>query len=250
MKLQNYLSHKLEILANEPQYRNLCTTCLQPEFSCYCTVIEKFDAKIEFAILIHPIEVRRRIATGRMSHLCLKNSHLLMGQDYSAHPQVNALIQNPQNQCLVLYPGKSSLNLTPLSAIARGQVLLPQKNLVIFVIDGTWATAKKMMRQSLNLAVLPRICFSLEQPSQFRVRKQPAAHCYSTIEAIHQVIELLAEHKGFATTDRQHDLLLKALEHMVQKQLHFIRHAHENPQPFHYRREFRKPQTAKSSSTP
>lgn len=236
MTLEKYLQRRANLALKEERPRELCTCCLQPKFSCYCGHITRFDPQIDFVILIHPIEVRRRIATGRMSYLCMKNSFLIRGQDYSQDEQVNQILADQNRQCVILYPGKTSKNLTPLNASERACLFDPTKKLTIFVVDGTWLSAKKMMRQSQNLLNLPRICFSPEKPSNFRVRKQPHAACYSTIEAIHQTIELLGESQGFDVSSRQHDGLLQVFNSMVELQLSFIRKADEIDDPKRYRR--------------
>lgn len=116
----------------------------------------------------------------------------------------------------------------------------PSKKLRVFVIDGTWATAKKMVRLSTNLHTLPRICFSSDQPSTFRVRKQPRAGCFSTIEAIHHTIELLGEQNGFDLQSGKHHNLLTVFDSMVETQLRFIQEANLNLRTASYRRETQK----------
>lgn len=245
MKLQDFLAQRQLRAASAPRFRQLCEQCLQPDFSCYCNSIEAFDPGIQFVILIHPIELRRRIATGRMSHLSLQNSKLIMGQDYSQNAQVNALVQDPTLQPLILYPGPQSTNLTPLSGLERRGLLKTGLRPVIFVIDGTWATARKMMRLSDNLQTLPRLCFTPEKPSNFRVRKQPKPGCYSTIEAIHAVIDLFGPRPGFDFAQRPHDALLRVFDQMVERQLEFIRRSQAQPELCTYRRPQNKPRSAR-----
>lgn len=240
MDIETYKKNKETLSTNEPKYRTLCQTCIQPQFSCYCPSVQTFDSKINFVILIHPIEVRRRIATGRMSHLCLQGSHLIAGQDYTNNIDVNKLMADPEYHSVILYPGMKSKNLTTLSNQQRKELFPTQKKLRIFVIDGTWATARKMVRLSNNLNQLPRICFSPSTPSNFRVRKQPHAGCYSTIEAIHHTIELLGESQGFDISNKEHNKLLNVFDAMVERQLEFIRISDENPAPNKYRRDSRK----------
>lgn len=218
------------------KYRELCVTCLQPAFGCYCCHIQKFDPKIKFVILIHPIEMKRRIATGRMASLCLQNAELILGQDYSANQQVNQLIADYNYSSMVLYPGPKSLNLTTASGEQKFALLNGEKKLLIFVIDGTWATARKTMFQSANLKVLPRIGFVPPAKSNFRVRKQPGVNCYSTIEAVHHCIELLGPTVGFDNQSRVQDNLLHVFNVMVERQLHFLREAYDSPRPTSYRR--------------
>lgn len=236
MNLQDFLVRRQQLQEKTPQYRDLCNVCIQPRFSCYCSHIQRFDPQIDFVILIHPIEVRRRIATGRMSHLALQNSYLIRGQDYSQDAQVNQLLADTERHCVILYPGMNSTNLTPLSMQSRQALFPKSKKLTIFVIDGTWLTAKKMMRQSQNLIQLPRICFSPPTPSNFRVRKQPHPACYSTIEAIHHTIELIGSTQGFNTELRTHDRLLNAFDKMVELQLSFIEEADRKCDPKQYRK--------------
>lgn len=240
MNIEQYRNKKIAFENQKKTYRTICGDCSQPEFSCFCEHVKKFDAKINFVILIHPIEASRRIATGRMSHLCLKDSYLIKGQDYTNNNTVNELLSDPEFESVILYPGINSKNISHISETEKKNLFNPQKKLRVFVIDGTWATAKKMVRQSVNLHSLPRICFSSDKPSTFRVRKQPRAGCFSTIEAIHHTIELLGEQNNFDLKSRQHDNLLHVFDSMVETQLRFIAEANLNLRTASYRREVQK----------
>lgn len=215
MNLEKYKQRREELQQAEPRYRVLCQQCMQPSFSCYCSLVQKFDPKVKFVILIHPIERRRRIATGRMAHLCLENSELITGQDYTYDQQVNKILTDSRYQAFVLYPGRNSVNLTEVSTTEKTKIFSPKKIPVVFVIDGTWNTARKTMRLSRNLNQLPRVCFTPPYQSQFRLRKQPRKECVSTIEAIHHFIELL-------NTEGSHKNLLYVFDKMVEKQIEFM----------------------------
>ena len=118
-----------------------------------------------------------------------------------------------------------ALNISKWNQEEKQSIFQAEKKLAVFVIDGTWNTARKMLHLSLNLKRLPQICFTPERLSTFRVRKQPAPECVSTIEAIHQCIELLGTHAGFQTPSRQHDGLLKVFDQLVEQQLVFVERA-------------------------
>ncbi|CAN5662959.1 hypothetical protein BH10BDE1_BH10BDE1_15390 [soil metagenome] len=210
------------------QGRQFCWSCRQPGDACYCSRLRPFDAQIEFVVLIHKIEARRRIATGRMSSLLLKRSTLIEGDQFDSHPKVNELIARDGVHPVVLYPGPGSIDLTytPRDELKR---LAPEgQRLLVFVIDGTWATARRTMRLSKNLSRLPRVCFSPRRESQFKVRKQPAAHCLSTLEAIHETIELLGDTQGFDTASREHDHMLDIFSFMVERQRLFVPKEHRD----------------------
>lgn len=229
MDLENYHSRRQVLQNQEKKYRELCLNCRQPESGCYCEHVHAFDPKIKFMILIHPLEVKRRIATGRMSSLCLTGSELIRGTEYSQDTQVNGVLDNPNHHCVVLYPGQSSVNLTHATSEARLELTPANKKLVIFVIDGTWSTAGKMIRRSPNLMALPRICFTPPGPSQFRIRRQPALECYSTIEAIHHTIELVGSSVGFDVESREHDNLMYVFNKMIEKHLQIRQTNFYNP---------------------
>lgn len=206
--------------------RAFCWGCRQPSLACYCANLRPFDPGIEFVILIHKIESRRRIATGRMSHLILERSRLIEGDQFDDHPVVNELIERDDVHPVVLYPGQNSIDLSKATDQELARMTPPERRLLVFVIDGTWATARRTMRLSTRLQKQPRICFSPRRISQFKVRRQPADHCLSTLEAIHETIELLGKSQGFDTDGRRHDHLLDVFSSMVERQRGFLPHDH------------------------
>jgi DTW domain-containing protein YfiP len=224
MKLAEWqIQRELRESFHETKSRGYCLQCLRSPLTCYCGSLQPFDPKIQFVILIHGREAQKRIATGRMAHLSLKNSLLVSGYDYSANAKVNALLADPQNHCVVLYPGEGSSDLTAMAPAERSALFPPDRKLVVFVIDGTWITARKTMQRSENLQRLPRICFQPARPSNFRVRKQPQENFFSTIEAIHETIELIGPARGFDTASRAHDSLLHVFDSMVDQQIELAR---------------------------
>jgi len=46
-----------------------------------------------------------KAGTGRLTHLCLPNSELCMGQGFEQDEAVQALLADPANFCVLLYPG-------------------------------------------------------------------------------------------------------------------------------------------------
>ncbi len=216
---QKYFENRKNFLESEPKFREMCLNCRQPHFNCYCSHIESFDPGVKYVILTHPIEVRRRIATGRMSHLCLDQSELIVGHDYTRNSKVNSILADQNYHCVILYPGRASINISSWTPLEKASLVPSGKKLAIFVIDGTWNTARKMLHLSSNLKALPQICFTPTRLSTFRVRKQPAPECVSTIEAIHQCIELLG------APDREHDKLLRVFDRLVEQQLVFVERA-------------------------
>ncbi|MCB0385684.1 MAG: DTW domain-containing protein, partial [Bdellovibrionales bacterium] len=141
------------------------------------------------------------------------------GQNFANHHGVNQILDDKSKFPVILYPKGDSHNLSD-HGVNRFTDHLPKgKKLVIFVIDGSWGTANRMIRMSPRLASLSRVCFSPRRESRFRVRKQPRKDFLSTVEAIHETIELLGPSVGFSITDKKHDNLLEAFDNLVDRQI-------------------------------
>lgn len=210
---------KLARLTDAAQFRAWCPRCRRPRVGCYCALIESFDSVPRFVILSQPREAKHRLGTGRMAHLGLANSLWFEGVDFSRHPQVNREIADPANSPMLLFPSRQAVNLSKLTPAERQQLTAAPRTMVVFVLDGTWKSVRKMTRLSENLRRLPAICFDPLAPSAYGFRREPRPECYSTIEAIHQVIDLFNDPNLEGPAAPRHDRLLKPFHFMVEKQL-------------------------------
>ena len=140
MKLSEYLKKKQQLKSEESAPREYCPRCLFTLKTCYCSNLKPFYPQIKFVILIHQLEIDRKIATGRLSHLILEQSELIPGHDYSLNLRVNELLGDDQFYPVVLFPGERSVNLSSLSHDQKVSLFPQNKTLLVFVIDGTWAT--------------------------------------------------------------------------------------------------------------
>jgi len=136
---------------------------------------------------MHPKEAKKeKVGTGRMAHLSLPNSSLIIDSSFDQNNSFLKLHSDPNYEPYVLYPGQTSHNLSE-----KKLNLKQDKKLLIYIIDGTWPCAKSMMRDSLLLQNIPRVSFNSTKISQFAIKKQPASYCLSTIEAVAYTIDEL-----------------------------------------------------------
>jgi DTW domain-containing protein YfiP len=154
---------------------------------CYCGQIRTFRSDARIVILQHPKETRNRVGTARMARLCLENSELIAGERVPREVRAREIASEPGTACVLLYPGPTAVDLATLPA----NPAFAGRNLVVFVVDATWAMAKKMVKDSPTLSSLPRVAFEPRKPSGYLFRRQPRPEFVSTIEAIHEVIDLL-----------------------------------------------------------
>lgn len=208
---------KAEESLNTFKREAFCFKCFRLNKNCLCHLIKPFATKAQFILLMHPMEAKKeKMGTGRLTIACLENSRMIMGVDFSEDPEVNEIINNPENQCMVLYPGANALNIssddvTPLKN-------LDDKKLVFFLIDGTWPCAKKMMKLSKNINTLPRVSFTATHESIFAIKEQPAEFCLSTLESIHFFLEE-SERRGLESLNGAQDNMIEVFKAMIDFQI-------------------------------
>src|SRR5687767_2099492 len=93
--------------------RVTCYRCFWPQPLCWCGSITPMETRTRFVFLMHPKEFKQeKAATGRLTHLCLARSEIHMGIAFDAHEPVQALLRDPRNHCVLLYPGRDAINLS------------------------------------------------------------------------------------------------------------------------------------------
>jgi len=163
---------------------------------------------------MHPKEAKKeKSGTGRLSHLCLKNSQIIVGESFDKSPQVKALLEDSNYFHMILYPGNDAFDISNTC-----KNLSNSKPLLLFVIDGTWACAKSMMRRSPILHGLPRLSFTPKGTSKFLIKQQPSTMCFSTIESLYFILEGLKQ-RNLENLNQEHQILPDLLARLVKFQM-------------------------------
>ena len=176
--------------------------------ACWCAQVKPQQTRTRITVLQHPREARNPVGTARMVHLGLQGSQLIEGVDFS---HTDAL----SPPAVVLFPMPGARDVREL----RGT------DAHVIVIDGTWSQARKIWKENPRLQALPAYGLTPKRPGNYRIRKEPAAHCLATIEAVAELLEIL--------DDRDPALLLAPFNWMVEQQLAFV--ARPNQRHFHPR---------------
>ncbi|MBK1877575.1 tRNA-uridine aminocarboxypropyltransferase [Pelagicoccus mobilis] len=164
----------------------MCYKCNRPKQLCWCEQITPMRTRTKIVILMHPYEHRQiKLNTGRLTHLCLADSELHVGEDFGGDAAVQALIDDPANHPVLLYPGEEARDLSNGELKASD---FDGRRLVVFLLDATWRHARSMLRFSPNLQKLPKVMFSGASPSRYVIKKQPEPSCLSTLEATHELL--------------------------------------------------------------
>lgn len=191
---------------------------MRPSSSCICEHIKPIQTKTRFVILMHPMEYKKeKNGTGHMTKLQLENSEIIVGVDFTNNKRVNEILTEEKSNSFLLYPGKDNFNLS----VNKSSKIIPfmGNSPYIFILDGTWPCARKMLKLSENLQELKRVSFDNKIKSKFIIKQQPNALCLSTIESVYTVLNSLkkGEFEQCDTTD-----FLVPFEKMIQHQIECI----------------------------
>ncbi|MGP1587395.1 MAG: tRNA-uridine aminocarboxypropyltransferase [Treponemataceae bacterium] len=210
-----------------------CYNCFRPKKSCYCKYIKNFDSGIKFLILMHPKEAyKQKTGTGRLAHLSLKDSEILIGIDFSKDQRLSELLNDSQYFPVLLYPDKNAWKAE--NPELKNSILNTnfRKKLLVIVVDATWFCAKKMVRLNSFLHSIPKISFINKYKSQFTFKHQPEEECLSSIESIYYLIKEL-QTTGIAN-ECDPEPLIKIFKYMVNFQIDSMEKRIENGIPNRY----------------
>jgi DTW domain-containing protein YfiP len=204
--------------------RETCHSCFRASRLCICSSITQFEIEPLVVLVVHPREFMKTVGTVRIVKRSLTNSILWRGNgfEFDEDAQMLRLLADPTLYPMVLFPGSESLNLTAANTEEIAEKIPTGKRLAIFVIDGTWTTAKQMIRQSQRLSQLPKISFNVDARSIYEFRKQPKEFCLSTVEAVAVLVENLVQ-KGLcqAYPENSHHQMLNAFRSLVRSQVQY-----------------------------
>lgn len=201
-----------------------CPTCLRPQATCLCRWVSPVHSATTVLILQHPLEVDHAKNTGRLLHLSLPNSRLLVGESWTEQVLADAGL-SPQASWL-LYPRAEpdeTAWTAPASPLPPHSNPAPGPPTSLVVLDATWRKSRKMLHLSPWLQALPRLALDDTPASRYAIRKAHRPGQLSTLEATCAALALL----GGVGGDR-FEPLLRGFDGFVAQQLAWVgRRAHQ-----------------------
>lgn len=184
--------------------RETCPTCQRPLNVCYCSALVHIPNRIRVLIIQHPLEQKHPFNTGRMAHLCLDNSELVVAESLS--DETLGVLLQPRSA--LLYPSLSWLPQVDLVEPGTPQAEAIQQ---LVVVDATWRKSKKILHLHPALQQLPRVSFEGELHSNYQVRHSSLENSLSTIESIAMAMQGLEPEIDFQA-------ILRPFEKMIELQ--------------------------------
>ena len=184
---------------NSPFYCSHCIACRLPSARCVCDQIEQVELPFIINICCHSNEWQRHDNTGQWAFLSSNDIHRIRWhrKPELIYPKFSAtefsateFSTNSDEQAghYLLFPSDDAANLKQVIFDATVDAH-PIK--ALWIIDGTWQEAKKMLRQSPWLKALPKVSIQATEgeplESHFKLRKNQQGLC--TFEAIQAAIK-------------------------------------------------------------
>ncbi len=199
---------------DQPVFREECYRCFRARSVCICDRLPRINNRTGVIVLQHHREVLHPIGTARIARLGLSNVDVRVAQRSDQLQVTNQSIATPHHcpeilaRTALVYPHAKAVSLEELD-----ESQLPNH---LILLDGTWSQASAMYRVNAWLHDLPHVVIRPDTQSNYRIRKQPANGCLSTIEALVYMLK----HLEPATSGL--DSLLQVFDSMVDQQLTHI----------------------------
>lgn len=193
--------------------RPRCPQCLRAQRTCICKWVTPVATQAEVLILQHPLEVHQAKGSGRLLHLHLPTSRIMIGETFNPDELQHVLstsIDGITRQPVLLYPDTPS---QPAAHLIEHTVA---ENITLVVLDATWKKSRKMLYQNPLLQALPRLILQDTPASQYRIRKAHRPDQLSSFEATSLALyQLENNHSHLAT-------LLASFNAFIDEQMAFI----------------------------
>lgn len=190
-------------MTDEAAPRQRCYRCMRPNSMCLCDSVPSIPTQTAIVVLQHPHERMHPFGTARFVRLGLPNArvHTVLG---GVARDMHCPLDVPDDAVL-LYPHPDACDLTQLDPSDRPSTLV--------VLDGTWSHSRLLYRVNPWLRRLRHVRISPAAPSRYRIRKEPEAHCLSTLEAV--VFAL----RAIEPDGPDLEPLLQAFDQMIDRQI-------------------------------
>ncbi len=161
--------------------RKVCNKCNKALPACICKHIKKIANPYQITILQDPSETNKALGTARILFLSLSKCRLQVGDIFAGES-----IDIPRSY--LVYPGEGAMDVKELTDL--------KPNSRFILLDGSWKKAHKLLKSNPALEALPKVSFTAQGPSNYRIRKSPRADGLSTVEAGYYLLSQLENNQS------------------------------------------------------
>jgi len=154
-------------------------------------------ARSAVCLIMHDIEPLKPSNTGWLIADLVADTHAFGWQRTAVDPALIALLEDPQYQPFVVFPGEYA---EPERVVEKVQVDTAKRPLFI-LLDATWTEARKMFRKSAYLNRLPVLSLQADVLSRYRLRRSSRSEHLCTAEVAALCLGLVGDVQASTALD-------------------------------------------------
>lgn len=172
-----------------------CEKCHVLKERCFCEEMPKLDIDIDFVLLMHEKEPKKRSNTGQLIlNMFPNNSEVVTWE--RVYPNKELVKKLESGEAILVYPTEEA-----------SEEVEPGKTYVI--IDGTWQQSKKIYNKSLYLHNAKKVAINRLEPTAYELRRTYKEGTLSTAEAAIEILKAAGEDTGADLLDNYYRHFMK-----------------------------------------
>ncbi|MCM2348073.1 MAG: DTW domain-containing protein [Acidovorax soli] len=188
-----------------------CAGCRLLPSHCLCALRPAVPTRAGVCLLMGDVEALKPSNTGWLIADVVADTFAFGWARTAVHPDLLALLADPQWQPVVVFPGddvapERMVDAVPRNADTEAPRGTNGKRPLFILLDGTWPEARRMFRKSPYLDRLPVLRLQPGQRSRYRLRHTPHDDHLCTCEVAALCLELAGETRAAQTLEAYLDV--------------------------------------------
>lgn len=179
-----------------------CPQCRVIDSYCLCAWLPTVVAESGMCLLMYDTEPMKPTNTGWLIADVIKDTYAFGWSRVEIDPHLRALLEDPQWQPYIVFPGEFVAQERVVSEVAREDGKRP----LFILLDATWNEARKMFRKSPYLEKFPVLSLAPEQISRYRLRRSKRDDHFCTAEVAALCLELAGDVSASGVLDAYLDV--------------------------------------------
>ncbi|KFE45029.1 tRNA-uridine aminocarboxypropyltransferase [Pseudomonas syringae] len=179
-----------------------CSGCRVIADYCLCAWKPTVSATSGMCLLMYDTEPLKPTNTGWLIADVIKDTYAFGWSRVEINPQLLALLDDPQWQPYIVFPGEFVAEERVVSEVRLEQGKRP----LFILLDATWPEARKMFRKSPYLARFPVLTLESDLLSRYRLRRSKRDDHFCTAEVAALCLELAGDTHASGVMDAYLDV--------------------------------------------
>ncbi|PCI28845.1 MAG: DTW domain-containing protein [SAR324 cluster bacterium] len=166
-----------------------CDQCGLYLHICICDYQPQIRSKVQYWLLMHPMESRKPTNTGKLIANCIDSTKTFIWDRLHPPEEFIRELKNPQYRIYLIFPDDFTEDKSLVTDYVEEDDRIP----VFLILDGTWKQARKIYRRSEYLQRLLHLPLIPQQKSRYTLRRASREHHLCTVEVAVELLSIAGE---------------------------------------------------------